>query len=176
MPNNLEARLRSAIVDVEDFPKPGILFRDITPILHDPELRSDTIAALGERYVGREVTAVAGPESRGFLFGILVAEYLGVPFVPIRKPGKLPREVYRQVYKLEYGEDELQIHKDALGEDDTVVIVDDLLATGGTAEAACRLVEQAGARVAESTFVIELTGLEGRKKLGKRAVYSLLQY
>ena len=119
---------------------------------------------------------MAGPESRGFLFGILVAEYLGVPFVPVRKPGKLPREVYRQVYKLEYGEDELQIHKDALGEDDTVVIVDDLLATGGTAEAACRLVEQSGAQVEESAFVIELDDLGGRKKLGKRAVYSLLQY
>ena len=176
MPNNLEARLRSTIVDVPDFPKPGILFRDITPILHDPELRTDTIKALGERYEAGEVTAVAGPESRGFIFGVLVAEYLGVPFVPIRKPGKLPREAYRQSYELEYGTDELQIHTDALGESDRVVIVDDLLATGGTAEAACRLVEQSGAEVVESAFVIELADLEGRKKLGERAVYSLLRY
>lgn len=176
MPSNLEARLRSAIIDVEDFPKPGIVFKDITPLLHDPDLRSDTIAAFGERYAARGVTAVAGPESRGFLFGVLLADYLGVPFVPIRKPGKLPREVYHEPYALEYGTDELQVHVDALGDSDKVVIIDDLLATGGTAEAAGKLVEQTGAQIEESAFVIELTELEGRKKLGSRAVYSLVKY
>ncbi len=176
MPNNLEARLREAIIDVPDFPKPGILFRDITPILHDPELRADTIAALGEPYAEAGVTAVAGPESRGFIFGVLLAQHLGVPFVPIRKPGKLPRAVYRQTYDLEYGSDELQIHQDAFNEGDRVVIADDLLATGGTAEAAYRLVEQSGAEVVGNSFVIELAALDGRKKLGERAVNSLVIY
>ncbi len=176
MPQTLEARLREAIIDVPDFPKPGILFKDITPILHDPTLRADTIVAFGEQYTDSGVTAVAGPESRGFIFGVLLAEHLGVPFVPIRKPGKLPRDVYRQTYALEYGTDELQIHQDALREGDRVAIVDDLLATGGTAEAACHLVEQSGAEVVGSSFVIELAELEGRKKLGQCAVYSLVTY
>ncbi len=176
MPNNLEARLREAIIGVPDFPKPGILFRDITPILHDPKLRADTIAAFGDHYAGTEVTAVAGPESRGFIFGVLLAEQLGVPFVPIRKPGKLPRAVYRQTYDLEYGTDQLQIHRDAFTPEDKVAIVDDLLATGGTAEAACKLVEQSGAEVVGNSFVIELAELNGRKKLGERAVHSLIQY
>ena len=176
MSQNLEARLREAIIDVPDFPKPGIIFKDITPILHDPELRADTIATFGEHYAESGVTAVAGPESRGFIFGVLLAEHLGVPFVPIRKPGKLPREVFRQEYDLEYGSDELQIHKDALGADDKVAIIDDLLATGGTAEAACHLVEQSGAEVVGSSFVIELAELEGRKKLGQHIVHSLVQY
>jgi len=176
MPKNLESRLRSAIIDVPDFPKPGIVFKDITPILGDPELRGDTIAAFAERYQQSGVTAIAGPESRGFIFGVLVADYLGVPFVPIRKPGKLPRAVFREVYELEYGTDELQIHTDAVGSGDRVVIMDDLLATGGTATAACNLIEQTGASVLESGFVIELEQLEGRKKLGHHAVYSLLKY
>lgn len=175
MPKNLEAKLREAIVPVEDFPKPGIVFQDITPILHDPELRDDTIEAFHERYANSGVTAVAGPESRGFLFGVLLAEKLHVPFVPVRKPGKLPRAVYRQNYELEYGTDELQIHQDALSPEDNVVIVDDLLATGGTAEAAVKLIEQTGAQVIENAFVIELLDLEGRKKLGG-AAFSLVQY
>lgn len=176
MPKNLETCLRTAIIDVENFPKPGITFKDISPLLEDAELRHDTITAFSERYAARDVTAIAGPESRGFLFGILLADRLGVPFVPIRKPGKLPRAVYRQEYDLEYGSDELQIHQDALGEGDNVVIIDDLLATGGTAAAACELIEKSGAHVEENAFVIELANLEGRKKLGQRAVHSLLIY
>lgn len=176
MQKNLETRIRESIIDVDDFPKPGIVFKDITPLLLDPHLRNDTITAFWERYAGQHVSAVAGPESRGFLFGVLLADTLEVPFVPIRKPGKLPRDVYRQSYDLEYGSDELQIHTDALGVDDRVVIIDDLLATGGTAEAACELVEQSGAKVVESAFVLELTALEGRRKLGERAVYSLVKY
>ena len=176
MTHNLEARLRKAITETQDFPKPGILFRDSMPILYDHELRSDVITTFWERYKNRDVTAVAGPESRGFLFGALLANALGVSFVPVRKPGKLPGEVYRELYELEYGNDELQIQKDALTSGDSVVIIDDLLATGGTAEAACRLVEQAGAAVEESAFVIELEALEGRKRLGERAVFSLVKY
>ena len=176
MTHSLEARLRDAIIDVPDFPQPGILFRDITPILHDPVLRHDTIDAFRMRYEDRRVTAVAGPESRGFLFGVLLADALRVPFVPIRKPGKLPRSVYREVYELEYGTDELQIHQDALDQSDNVVIIDDLLATGGTAQAACRLVEQTGAHIEESAFVIELAALQGRRHLGERAVNSLVVY
>ncbi len=146
------------------------------PVLQDVLLRTDMIDTFKERYAGQNVTAVAGPESRGFLVGILLADKLGVPFVPIRKPGKLPGAVYRQVYDLEYGTDELQIHRDALGQHDSVVIIDDLLATGGTARAACELIEQTGATVAESAFVIELLDLDGRRQLGNRAMYSIVRY
>lgn len=176
MTKNLEQRLRNAIIDVPDFPKPGILFKDITPVLHDPALRADIIEAFRERYCERGVTAVAGPESRGFLFGVLLASELGVPFVPIRKPGKLPRPTYSQSYELEYGTDELHIHQDAVTANDNVVIVDDLLATGGTALASWQLIEKAGARVEEASFVIGLAALKGRRAMGKRAVYSLTTY
>ncbi len=178
MPRNLETRLKETIVAVEDFPKEGVTFRDITPLLSDPELLHDTIEAFYEQYEGKGVSAIAGPESRGFLFGVLLAQRMELPFVPIRKPGKLPRETYLQPYELEYGTDQLQIHQDALGVDDTVVIVDDLLATGGTAWAAAELIAQTGARVEGSAFVIELSNLEGRKRLGAHAVsvYSLMQF
>ena len=178
MTQSLEARLKETIVPVEDFPKEGVIFRDITPLLSDPELLHDTIEAFYEEYEGKGVSAIAGPESRGFLFGVLLAQRMQVPFVPIRKPGKLPREVYRQSYELEYGTDELQIHRDALSSDDAVVIVDDLLATGGTAWAAAELIGQTGARVEGSAFVVELPTLQGRKRLGAHAVsvYSLVQF
>lgn len=175
MPATLEHRLKNAIIDVPDFPKPGVVFKDITPILRDPLLRKDTIEAFSERYRERDVTAVAGPESRGFIFGVLLASELGVPFVPIRKPGKLPRPTYSQSYELEYGTDELQIHKDAVTSGDNVVIVDDLLATGGTALASWQLIEKAGARVEEAGFVVELEALKGRQHLGNRAIHSLAQ-
>ena len=178
MPQNLEARFKETIVPVADFPKEGVTFRDITPLLSDPELLHDTIEAFYAHYEGKDVSAIAGPESRGFLFGVLLAQRMNLPFVPIRKPGKLPRDVYRQPYELEYGTDELQIHRDALSAEDNVVIVDDLLATGGTAWAAAELVAQTGARVEGSAFVIELPNLEGRKRLGAHAVsvYSLVQF
>jgi adenine phosphoribosyltransferase len=172
----IETRLREAIVDYPDFPKPGVLFRDAMPVLLDSELRHDTIEVLCERYYPLGVTAVAGSESRGFLFGVLLADRLEVPFVPVRKPGKLPGDIVRQRYDLEYGSDELQIQQGVLNDRDRVVIVDDLLATGGTAEAASELVEQTGAEVVENAFVIELVDLNGRKKLGERAVYSLVKY
>lgn len=175
MSEQLVNRLKEAILDVPDFPKPGIVFKDITPILEDPELYADTVGALHDRYVDQGITAVAAPESRGFLVGAPLAISLGVPLVLVRKPGKLPRATISQSYELEYGTDEVHIHADAVHEGDRVVIVDDLLATGGTAKAACELIERTGAAVAESAFMIELGGLEGRKKLGRR-VFSLVRY
>lgn len=175
MSEQLANRLREAIVDVPDFPKPGIIFKDITPVLEDPELFADTIGALHDRYVDQGITAVAAPESRGFIIGAPLAISLGVPLVLVRKPGKLPRATISQTYELEYGVDEVHIHADAVGYGDNVVIVDDLLATGGTAKAAFELIERTGAKVAESAFMIELAGLEGRKKLGRQA-FSLVRY
>ncbi len=175
MSETLANRLRETIIDVPDFPKPGIVFKDITPILEDPELFADTIGALHDRYADRGVTAVAAPESRGFIFGAPLAISLGVPLVLVRKPGKLPRETISQTYDLEYGTDQVHIHADAVRPGDNVILVDDLLATGGTAAAACELLERAGASVEEAAFVIELNDLNGRQKLG-RQVFSLVRY
>ena len=168
--------LKDYVRTIPDFPEKGIMFRDITSVLQDADGLHLAIDTMQDLVKDLDFDVVVGAESRGFIFGVLLAEHLGVPFVPIRKPGKLPREVFRQEYDLEYGSDELQIHKDALGADDKVAIIDDLLATGGTAEAACHLVEQSGAEVVGSSFVIELAELEGRKKLGQCAVYSLVTY
>lgn len=176
VPQDLERRLRSAIASVPDFPKPGIMFRDVTPLLADVELRQAMIDTVAKRYKHEHVTAVAGPEARGFIFGVMLADRLGVAFVPIRKPGKLPRAVYQQRYELEYGSDELQIHQDALGPDDRVVIFDDLLATGGTAEAACRLIEKTGATIVENVFVVELPDLGGRARIASQRVHPLVSY
>ncbi len=176
MSTNFETRLHSAIGTYPDFPKPGIEFRDIMPILRDPALLREVIDALSEEYDIDNIDAVAGPESRGFLFGILLAQKFDVPFVAIRKPGKLPGEVESQTYELEYGRDEVQIQRGAISPGDHVVIVDDLLATGGTAEASAELIEHMGGIVEGMSFVIELPLLEGRKKLGARAVHSLMSY
>ncbi len=176
MDDDLIKRTKQTIIDVPDFPEPGILFRDITPIFQDPKLRSDITKYLADLYAHTGATAVIGPESRGFLFGLPLAYELGIPFVLARKPGKLPREVFSEKYDLEYGESELQIHRDTLTASDRVIIVDDLLATGGTAAAAARLVEQSGASIVAISFLIELTALNGRGQLGGYRIDSLIKY
>ena len=159
-----------------DFPKPGIVFKDITPILKDAKAHEATIDWMAEQ--ARELGAdlVAGPESRGFIYASALAIKLGCGFVPIRKPGKLPWRTRARTYELEYGTDTIEVHEDAAAAGDRVLIVDDLLATGGTMEAACALVESLGAKVAGCLFIIELEFLNGREKLGGHAVRSLVNY
>ncbi len=168
--------IQAMVRDVPDFPKPGILFKDITPILKDPEVFRGTVAALAEAVRGERINFIVGIESRGFIFGAGLAQTLGAGFVPVRKPGKLPYRTVRETYQLEYGEDALEIHEDAVGRGDRVVIIDDLLATGGTAEAAVRLVRRLGAEVTAVAVVIELAFLQGRARLQGIPVYSLVTY
>jgi len=168
--------LKKLIREVPDFPKPGILFYDITTLLKDPRGLRGTIDALRAHYTGAEVDVVIGIESRGFIFAPALAYALGAGFVPVRKPRKLPAEVASISYDLEYGSDTLEVHRDALGKGSRVLIVDDLLATGGTARAVTQLVEGLGGTVAGLGFVVELTFLNGRGKLGGYDVFSLLQY
>lgn len=168
--------LRSRIRDIPDFPKEGILFRDITPLLADVDAFRTSIQLIAEGLDGEQVDAVIGIESRGFMFGAALADKLGVGFVPVRKPGKLPAATYRAEYDLEYGSDSVEIHRDALGPGQRVVVVDDLIATGGTAEATAKLVQQCGAEVAAFAFVINLVDLDGVKKLGAHKVISILDY
>jgi len=168
--------LKAAIRDIPDFPKPGILFKDITPLVKDPATLRLAVHHLLHPFLGQKITAVAGMEARGFIFGSLVAWELGVGFIPLRKPGKLPYDVQSISYDLEYGSAALEIHIDALGSGDKILLVDDLLATGGTAKASCELVESLGAEVAGCAFVIELDELKGRKKLERYPVHSLLHY
>ena len=169
----------SRIVDIPDFPEPGVIFKDITPLFDDPEALKAVVDDIADHFADRGVTKVVGAEARGFLVGVPVAYRLGCGFVPARKPGKLPRAVYSQSYDLEYGTDELQIHQDALTADDRVLIADDLIATGGTAIATARLVEKAGASVEGFSFILELAGLKPREALGKEfpdtEVYTLVK-
>lgn len=153
----------SRIVDIPDYPEPGVVFKDITPLFDDAEALRAVIDAIADHFADRGITKVVGAEARGFMVGAPVAYRLGCGFVPARKPGKLSREVYSQSYSLEYGTDELQIHQDALTSDDHVLIVDDLIATGGTAIAAAKLAEQAGASVAGFGFILELAFLNPRE-------------
>ena len=166
--------LRRLIRDVPDFPRRGIVFKDITPLLLDPAGLARCVRTLAERAPRPE--AVVAIESRGFIFGTALALHWAVPLVPARKFGKLPGETVREVYSLEYGEDAIEIHKNALTRGQRVAIVDDLLATGGTARAVTRLVEQLGARVESLLFVIELRGLGGREKLKPLKVEALIDY
>jgi len=168
--------LKRWIRDVPDFPKPGILFKDITPLLGNAEALGSAVARMADPFRDAGLTAVAGIESRGFIFGALIAKEFGVGFVPIRKKGKLPAEAHSVTYTLEYGEDVLEMHKDALAEGDRVLIVDDLLATGGTAAAAVRLVERGGGTVTGLAFLVELSFLKGRGQLPGRRVVALLEY
>ena len=158
---------------IENFPKEGISFKDITTLIGDGDGLKASIDEIVTYLKDKEIDLVVGPEARGFIFGVPVAYALGVGFVPVRKPGKLPYETISMKYDLEYGQDELQIHKDAIKPGQRVAIVDDLLATGGTIKAVADLVESAGGVVVSLDFVIELTGLEGKKKLEGYDVYSL---
>jgi len=168
--------LKEFIRDVPDFPKPGILFKDITPLLSDVDALEATTDALAALARVHGATKIVGIESRGFIFGTPVAHLLGLPFIPVRKPGKLPYSTASIEYELEYGSDTLEIHTDAIEAGDRVVIIDDLLATGGTAEAACKLVEGQGGAVASVLVVIELAFLEGAKRLAPYEAYSLIRY
>jgi adenine phosphoribosyltransferase len=168
--------LKTYIRDVPDFPKKGILFKDITPLLRAPEAFAFCVGALAEPFRRNKVTKVAAIESRGFIFGSCVARLLNAGFVPIRKPGKLPWTTRRNEYVLEYGTDALEIHDDALTADDRVVLVDDVLATGGTAAAASCLIRELGADLVGVAMVIELSFLNGRMKLNGIPVHSLITY
>jgi adenine phosphoribosyltransferase len=168
--------LRAYVRDVPDFPKPGILFRDLTPLMgHGPAFRA-AVAALAERVSAWRPTAVAAIESRGFIFGAAAASALGLGFVPLRKPGKLPWRTRQFRYDLEYGSDGIEIHEDAVADHPRVAVVDDLLATGGTAAAAIRLARDLGAEVVGAAFVVELAALGGRARLGGVQADALIVY
>ncbi|MBQ9058486.1 MAG: adenine phosphoribosyltransferase [Atopobiaceae bacterium] len=166
------------VMDIPDYPEKGVVFKDITPLLADEQGLAACIDEIADNFLGRGITKVIGAEARGFLIGAPIAYRLGAGFVPARKPGKLPREVYTQSYELEYGTDELQIHKDAFGPADRILIVDDLIATGGTSVATARLVQNVGATVEGFAFLLELAFLNPREKLVEefdREVFSLIQ-
>ena len=157
----------SHVISIPDYPEPGVIFKDITPLFDDPVCLVNLVDDISNHFMDQNITKVVGAEARGFLVGAPVAYKLGVGFVPARKPGKLPRETFSQTYSLEYGTDELDIHKDALGADDRVLIVDDLVATGGTAIATAKLVEQSGAHVAGFSFILELCYLNPREMMAQ---------
>lgn len=175
MKDTMEATLKAKIRDIPDFPKPGIIFKDITPILSDSAVFNRTIDVLADRYRSKKVDAIAGIESRGFLFGSALAYRLGLPFVPVRKKGKLPYKTVSASYDLEYGSATIEIHIDAISPGQKILVIDDLLATGGTAAATCDLVEKVGGYVVECAFVVELCFLNGREKL-KSDVHALVRY
>ena len=168
--------LKQYIRDIPDWPKKGILFRDITPLLNNPEVFSAAVDALCADYKEANVEYVAAVEARGFIFGSAVAEKLGAGFVPIRKKGKLPWQTESITYDLEYGTDTLEVHRDALERGAKVLMVDDLLATGGTMAAACKLIEKIGGQVIGITFLIELAGLNGRGKIADYNIRSIISY
>jgi adenine phosphoribosyltransferase len=176
MSNERVDYIRSKIRDVPDFPKPGILFKDITPVLADPRAFNLCLDLMAERYDGQNIDSIVGIESRGFIFGAALASRMRKAFVPARKPGKLPAAVHRQEYALEYGNDAIEIHQDAIRAGERVLIVDDLIATGGTAKAVADLITKVGGRVIGATFMIELTFLPGAARLEPVPIYSLLQY
>ncbi len=168
--------LKQHIRHVPDFPKPGILFYDITTLLKNAEGLKATIDRLAAPYHGAKIDAVIGIESRGFILGSAVAERLGAGFIPVRKPGKLPSKAIKETYALEYGTDALEMHADAISTGERVLIVDDVLATGGTAAAAVELVKRGGGALQGLAFLIELTGLQGKAKLPGQQIFSVLQY
>lgn len=169
---NIEKYIR----DVVNFPKPGILFKDITPLLANKKATEYCLAQLLKLVPNTKIDKVVGVESRGFFFGMLLAQRLDAGFVPIRKPGKLPYKTIQEPYQLEYGMDALEIHEDAIGKGEKVLLHDDVLATGGTAKAACGLIESLGGEIVQCNFLIELEFLNGIKKLQKHPVSSLLKY
>ncbi len=172
----MEQMFKKHIRDVKDFPKPGIVFKDITPLLHNHAAFSAAIERFVDRYKGKDIDVVAGIESRGFLFGAPIAHQLGASFVPVRKKGKLPYKTVEISYDLEYGSATIEIHTDAVSKGQRVLIVDDLLATGGTAGAACELIRKQGGEVVECAFVVELAFLCGREKMKNTPIFSLVNY
>ena len=162
---NLEERIKNAMVDVHDFPSPGIVFKDITPLFQDPKLLNDLVDAMAEACKNERRDAIVGLESRGFLLAVPLSMKLGVPFIMVRKKGKLPRECHSISYELEYGSSTIEMHKDALQPGSRVLIHDDVLATGGTAEAAAKLVQKAGAEIAMFQFIVELSFLKGMERM-----------
>ena len=172
----MSKKLEEYVVTIPDFPEPGIMFRDITSVIQDPDGLKLAVDGLADLLKDTEFDIVVGPESRGFIFGVPVAYLKGKGFVPVRKKGKLPRQTVSQKYDLEYGQAEIEMHIDAVKPGQKVVIVDDLIATGGSAEAAAKLVEKLGGEVVKMIFVMELAGLEGRKKLAGYDVKSLINY
>ncbi|MEY5068576.1 MAG: hypothetical protein RLZ47_438 [Bacteroidota bacterium] len=174
----IESQLKKVIRDVPDFPKTGIIFKDITPILKDPDLCRDIVEAFAERFSKLEFDAIAGIESRGFLFGLMLANRFNIPFIPIRKKGKLPAETIAQTYDLEYGTATIEIHRDAFTPGTRVLIHDDLLATGGTVEASAKLIQQLGGEVAGFSFIIGLSFLKGEERLTdySKELVTLAQY
>lgn len=168
--------IRNAIRDIPDFPKQGIVFKDITPILQNKELFSHVIDTLTERYRNRGIDKIAAMESRGFIFGAPLATALGAGFIPLRKPGKLPYKTLSEDFELEYGTETLEMHEDAIGRRERVLLIDDVLATGGTAEASVKLVRRAGGEIVEAAFVIELGFLGGRKRLTDVEIYTMLSF
>ncbi|SNR31518.1 adenine phosphoribosyltransferase [Maribacter sedimenticola] len=168
--------LRSLIRDIHNFPKEGVVFKDITLLLQNPDALKKTTVALLNLLEGNDIDKVVGMESRGFIFGPLLADKLNAGFVPIRKPGKLPAETISETYELEYGTDTLEIHLDAIQKGDRVLIHDDVLATGGTAKAACKLVEKLGGEIVQCNFLIELAFLNGKEKINEYSVQSLITY
>ena len=168
--------LKRWITDVPDFPKPGILFRDITPLLRDRTAFRRVVDQLTRRYTRRRIDVVVGVEARGFLLAATLADRLHAGLVPVRKRGKLPRRTARVTYELEYGTDTLEIHADAIRPGERVLVVDDVLATGGTMQAVTHLVDRLGGRVIELSFLIELTALKGRARLPKYPIHALVRY
>jgi adenine phosphoribosyltransferase len=164
------------IRDIPDFPKPGIIFKDITPLLADPGAFQESIRRLHEQYQDQRIDAVAAAEARGFLFAAPLALMMKAPLIPLRKPGKLPYRTYSLKYELEYGSAELQVHIDSVVSGHRVLLIDDLLATGGTMLAGCQLIEKAGGQVVGCAFLVELAFLHGRDKLRPYDVFSLIQY
>jgi len=168
--------LKESIRSIPDFPIPGIDFKDITTLIKNGDLFTESVDYLYNHFRDKEIDTIVGIESRGFIFGAAMAYKLNVGFVPVRKPGKLPGDILAEEYELEYGADQLEIHKDALNEANNVLIVDDLLATGGSASATCKLIEKTGANIQGFAFLIELSFLNGRKLIDKYDVFSLISY
>jgi adenine phosphoribosyltransferase len=168
--------LKNYIRDIQGFPKVGILFKDITPLLIDPKGRNECLKILVDSLKGKQIDKVIGVESRGFFFGMLLAQELNVGFVPVRKPKKLPYDTISASYELEYGKDTLEIHIDAIQKGDKVLIHDDVLATGGTAEAVCKLVEQLGGEIVQLNFLMEISFLNGREKIKEYELFSAITY